>query len=234
VRKGQTVAPGGHQRQRGRSAHEPRAARLRRRPLAAIEAAARGYSTLEFRPDQGARGSRQVHVEDLLCASPEPRRPSRSTTTPRLSSSPSTRSRMGARSDLPGRLVEIGTPSYSRRDDGAGAPFGSGTTNRTHSKTTRCRRSRDRLILKSTETSSHTSASWAFHASGRWPIGAHWGERLGSPPWRIGERSAMLILSSLGFPEPLAADAIRPGWTRALSGSLWRSHKGGDVIRRIW
>ncbi|HEX7630078.1 MAG TPA: L-seryl-tRNA(Sec) selenium transferase, partial [Candidatus Methylomirabilis sp.] len=36
--------------------------------LAAIEAAARGYSTLEFDLTTGARGSRQVHVEDLLCA----------------------------------------------------------------------------------------------------------------------------------------------------------------------
>ena len=36
--------------------------------LAAIAAAARGYSNLEFDLDAGHRGSRQVHVERLLCA----------------------------------------------------------------------------------------------------------------------------------------------------------------------
>ena len=36
--------------------------------LAAIAAAARGYSNLEFDLDSGARGSRQAHVENLLCA----------------------------------------------------------------------------------------------------------------------------------------------------------------------
>jgi len=36
--------------------------------LAAIAAAARGYSNLEFDLDSGARGSRQAHVEHLLCA----------------------------------------------------------------------------------------------------------------------------------------------------------------------
>ncbi len=35
--------------------------------LAAIRAAAQGYSTLEFDVDTGARGSRQAHVERLLC-----------------------------------------------------------------------------------------------------------------------------------------------------------------------
>jgi len=35
--------------------------------LAAIEAAARGYSNLEFDLAEGVRGSRQVHVEQLLC-----------------------------------------------------------------------------------------------------------------------------------------------------------------------
>ena len=35
--------------------------------LAAVEAAARGYSNLEFDLATGARGSRQVHVEQLLC-----------------------------------------------------------------------------------------------------------------------------------------------------------------------
>jgi len=36
--------------------------------LAAIAATARGYSNLEFDLDSGARGSRQAHVENLLCA----------------------------------------------------------------------------------------------------------------------------------------------------------------------
>jgi len=36
--------------------------------LAALAAAARGYSNLEFDLDTGTRGSRQVHVERLLCA----------------------------------------------------------------------------------------------------------------------------------------------------------------------
>ncbi len=36
--------------------------------LAAVAAAARGYSNLEFDLDAGNRGSRQVHVERLLCA----------------------------------------------------------------------------------------------------------------------------------------------------------------------
>jgi L-seryl-tRNA(Ser) seleniumtransferase len=36
--------------------------------LAAIAAAARGYSNLEFDLDAGVRGSRQAHVERLLCA----------------------------------------------------------------------------------------------------------------------------------------------------------------------
>ena len=36
--------------------------------LAALAAAARGYSNLEFDLDTGARGSRQAHVERLLCA----------------------------------------------------------------------------------------------------------------------------------------------------------------------
>src|SRR5512143_1937860 len=36
--------------------------------LAALAAAARGYSNLEFDLDAGHRGSRQVHVERLLCA----------------------------------------------------------------------------------------------------------------------------------------------------------------------
>jgi L-seryl-tRNA(Ser) seleniumtransferase len=46
---------------------------LGRAPLApaaleALEAAARGYCNLEFDLDRGKRGSRQVHVESLLCA----------------------------------------------------------------------------------------------------------------------------------------------------------------------
>ncbi|HYL79985.1 MAG TPA: hypothetical protein VEU07_04180, partial [Candidatus Acidoferrum sp.] len=46
---------------------------LGRAPLAvsalqAIEAAAKGYSNLEFDLETGSRGSRQVHVERLLCA----------------------------------------------------------------------------------------------------------------------------------------------------------------------
>src|SRR4029450_7614951 len=39
-------------------------------PAAAREAVARtseGYSNLEFDPDSGSRGSRQAHVEGLLC-----------------------------------------------------------------------------------------------------------------------------------------------------------------------
>ncbi len=36
--------------------------------LTAIESAARGYSNLELDLDTGSRGSRQVHVEQLLCA----------------------------------------------------------------------------------------------------------------------------------------------------------------------
>ena len=35
--------------------------------VAAMEAVARGYSNLEFDLDSGARGSRQVHIESLLC-----------------------------------------------------------------------------------------------------------------------------------------------------------------------
>ncbi|MDP6043400.1 MAG: L-seryl-tRNA(Sec) selenium transferase, partial [Dehalococcoidales bacterium] len=35
--------------------------------VAAMEAVARGYSSLEFDLDSGTRGSRQVHIESLLC-----------------------------------------------------------------------------------------------------------------------------------------------------------------------
>jgi L-seryl-tRNA(Ser) seleniumtransferase len=40
---------------------------LSREALAAIEAVSRGYSNLEFNLESGARGSRHVHVEGLLC-----------------------------------------------------------------------------------------------------------------------------------------------------------------------
>jgi len=40
---------------------------LSREAVAAMEAVAGGYSNLEFDLDSGARGSRQVHIESLLC-----------------------------------------------------------------------------------------------------------------------------------------------------------------------
>ncbi len=40
---------------------------LSREAMAAMEAIARGYSNLEFDLDSGTRGSRQVHIEPVLC-----------------------------------------------------------------------------------------------------------------------------------------------------------------------
>lgn len=40
---------------------------LSREAIMAMDAVARGYSNLEFNLDSGARGSRQVHIEPLLC-----------------------------------------------------------------------------------------------------------------------------------------------------------------------
>jgi L-seryl-tRNA(Ser) seleniumtransferase len=186
---------------------------LAERALAAIQAAARGYSTLEFDLNTGARGSRQVHVEDLLCALTGAEAAfvvnnNAAAVFLVVNTLANGREVMISR----GELVEIGD-SFRIPDvmTGAGGRLREvGTTNRTH------------LEDYSDAVGSETALILKVHRSNFQLLGftteveaadlAALGKQRGLPTAEDLGSGALLDLSLFGLRrEPLAADAIRAG-----------------------
>jgi L-seryl-tRNA(Ser) seleniumtransferase len=181
--------------------------------LAAIEAAARGYSTLEFDLTTGARGSRQVHVEDLLCA----------LTGAEAAFAVNNNAAavfLGVNTLANGRevlisrgeLVEIGD-SFRIPDvmTGAGGRLREvGTTNRTHLKDYEDAVGPETALILKVHRSNFQLMG--FTAEVETADLAALGKRRGVPTMEDLGSGALLDLSLFGLPrEPLAADAIRAG-----------------------
>jgi L-seryl-tRNA(Ser) seleniumtransferase len=181
--------------------------------LAAIRAAARGYSTLEFDLDTGDRGSRQVHVERLLCALT-------GAEAALVVNNNAAAVFLGVNTLANGRevvisrgeLVEIGD-SFRIPDvmTGAGGRLREvGTTNRTHLKDYEDAIGPETALILKVHRSNFQLLG--FTAEVETADLAALGKQRGLPTMEDLGSGALLDLSVLGLRrEPLAADAIRAG-----------------------
>jgi L-seryl-tRNA(Ser) seleniumtransferase len=181
--------------------------------LAAIRAAAQGYSTLEFDLIAGARGSRQVHVERLLCALT-------GAEAAFVVNNNAAAVFLGVNTLAHGRevlisrgeLVEIGD-SFRIPDvmTGAGGRLREvGTTNRTHLRDYEDAIGPETALILKVHRSNFQLLG--FTAEVETADLATLGKRRGLPTMEDLGSGALLDLSALGLRrEPLAMDAIRAG-----------------------
>lgn len=181
--------------------------------LAAIRSAAQGYSTLEFDLTAGARGSRQVHVEHLLCALT-------GAEAAFVVNNNAAAVFLGINTLANGRevvisrgeLVEIGD-SFRIPDvmTGAGGRLREvGTTNRTHLRDYEAAIGPETALILKVHRSNFQLLGFTAEVETADLVAL--GKRRGLPTMEDLGSGALLDLSVLGFRrEPLAADALRAG-----------------------